>query len=91
LIWPFFSDLLDPRKPVTDLTNAWDSIRERAGVNCRVHDLRHTFISRLAEAGTPETVLMEIVGHVSRSMLLRYSHSRLEARRAAVSAIRLGV
>ena len=82
---------LDPRKPVTDLTNAWDSIRERAGVECRIHDLRHTFISRLAESGVPETTIMEIVGHVSRAMLLRYSHSRLEARRAAVSGIRIGV
>jgi len=81
---------LDPRRPVVDLTNAWDSIRERAGVECRVHDLRHTFISRLAESGVPETTIMEIVGHVSRAMLLRYSHSRLEARRAAVSAIRIG-
>jgi integrase len=80
----------DPRRPVSDLTNAWDSIRERAGVECRIHDLRHTFVSRLAEAGTPETTIMEIVGHVSRAMLLRYSHSRLEARRAAVGAIRLG-
>jgi len=59
-------------------------------VECRIHDLRHTFISRLAESGVPETTIMEIVGHVSRAMLLRYSHSRLEARRAAVSAIRIG-
>ena len=82
---------LDPRRPVVDLTNAWDSIRERSGVECRIHDLRHTFISRLAESGVPETTIMEIVGHVSRAMLLRYSHSRLEARRAAVSAVRIGV
>ncbi len=54
----------DPCRPVTDLTHAWDAIREEAGVDCRIHDLRHTFVSRLAEAGVPETTIMEIVGNV---------------------------
>lgn len=80
----------NPRKPVSDFKHGWETIRERAGVQCRMHDLRHTFISRLAESGVPEVTLMELAGHVSRAMMLRYSHPRIEARREAVKAIRLG-
>ncbi|GIU78798.1 MAG: hypothetical protein KatS3mg005_2036 [Bryobacteraceae bacterium] len=79
----------NPRKPVSDFKHGWETIRERSGVQCRMHDLRHTFISRLAESGVPEVTLMELAGHVSRSMMLRYSHPRIEARREAVQAIKL--
>lgn len=80
----------NPRKPVTDFKHGWETVRERSGVQCRMHDLRHTFISRLAESGVPEVTLMELAGHVSRSMMLRYSHPRIEARREAVKALQLG-
>lgn len=80
----------NPRKPVSDFKHGWETVREKSGVQCRMHDLRHTFISRLAESGVPEVTLMELAGHVSRSMMLRYSHPRIEARREAVKVIRLG-
>jgi integrase len=79
----------NPRKPVTDFKHGWETVREKSGVQCRMHDLRHTFISRLAESGVPEVTLMELAGHVSRNMMLRYSHPRIEARREAVQAIKL--
>jgi hypothetical protein len=53
----------------------------------RFHDLRHTAISALGEAGAPGRVIMDIAGHVSTRMLRRYSHIQLEAKRAAIQAL----
>ena len=52
-----------------------------------MHDLRHTFCTKLAEAGIPEQVMLDMMGHVSQAMLKRYSHIRLEARRRAIQAL----
>jgi integrase len=56
-------------------------------VGLRFHDLRHTAISALGEAGVPDRVIMDIAGHVSPRMLRRYSHIQLEAKRAAIEAL----
>jgi integrase len=53
----------------------------------RFHDLRHTCITKLAEGQASEQTIMAIAGHVSRKMLERYSHIRMEAKRAALDAI----
>jgi hypothetical protein len=44
-------------------------------------------ITELAESGTSEQTIMAIAGHVSRRMLERYSHVRLEAKRDALKAL----
>ena len=36
----------------------------------------------MAEAGTPESTMLAIMGHMSRAMLERYSHIRMAAKRA---------
>jgi Phage integrase family len=64
---------------------AWESARKAAGVSCRFHDLRHTFISRLAESQASDSTVMALAGHVSRAMMERYSHIRMEAKRHAVN------
>jgi Phage integrase family len=53
-------------------------------VSCRFHDLLHTFISRLAESQASDSTVMALAGHVSRAMMERYSHIRMEAKRRAV-------
>lgn len=59
-----------------------------AKVRYRWHDLRHTFITRLAERPeVSEQTIMSLAGHVSRSMLARYSHIRSQAKQAAISAL----
>lgn len=78
-----------PDKPVTDISSGWDLVRKAAGVSCRLHDLRHTFCTRLAEAGVSESTMLALMGHMSRAMLERYSHIRMAAKREAVAAITL--
>ena len=78
---------VDPGRPVGSLKRAWEAVGRAAGVNCRLHDLRHTFCTKLAEAGIPEQVMLDMVGHVSQAMLKRYPHIRLEASRRAIEAL----
>lgn len=77
----------DPTRPATTLKRAWENLRDRAGVSCRLHDLRHTACTKLAEAGVPESTMLALMGHMSRAMLERYSHVRLAAKREAVEAM----
>lgn len=79
--------LIDPTKPVTSLKTAWNTVRDDANVSCRLHDLRHSFCTKLAEAGVPESTMLDMMGHVSPSMLRRYSHIRAQARRDAIAAL----
>jgi integrase len=77
----------DPTQPVGSLKVSWDTVRREAGVRCRLHDLRHTFCTKLGEAGIAESTMLDMMGHVSAAMLKRYSHIRLEARRRAIEAL----
>jgi integrase len=77
----------DPTRPVSDITTAWDRLRRAARVQCRLHDLRHTAATKMAEAGVSEGTMLALLGHMSRAMLERYSHVRLTAKREAVEAL----
>lgn len=68
--------------------SAWKSACATAGLDYRWHDLRHTFVSRLAENPTvSEETIRALAGHVSRQMLQRYSHIRVQAKRAAIAVL----
>jgi integrase len=77
----------DPTRPITSFKTAWIKVRKKAGVKGRWHDNRHTLVTELAEGGAGEEVIMSIAGHVSRAMLSRYSHVRMEAKRRALDEI----
>jgi len=77
----------DPTRPVTTLRTAWTKVRKNAKVVGRWHDNRHTLVTELAESGAGDEVIMSIAGHVSRAMLSRYSHVRMEAKRRALDEI----
>jgi integrase len=88
-VFPFASRVkpIDPTRPTTTLKHGWEAVRTAAGVQCRFHDLRHTAITRMLEAGAPEHAVRAIVGHVSPKMLERYAHMRLEVKRQAIAAL----
>jgi integrase len=78
----------DPTRPIRTWVKAWRSLTKEAGLKgLRFHDLRHHAITELAESGASEQTIMAIAGHVSRDMLERYSHIRVEAKRAALEAL----
>ncbi|PWB40254.1 MAG: site-specific integrase [Rhodocyclales bacterium] len=67
-------------KPVWQVnTKAFRAALERAGIeNFRWHDLRHTWASWHAQAGTPLHVLQELGGWESAEMVRRYAHLSTE-------------
>jgi integrase len=73
----------DPSRHVTEVKTAWTKARKSAKLSCRLHDLRHTYATQLAENGVPESTMLALMGHMSRAMLERYSHIRLAAKRTA--------
>ena len=68
---------VDPTRPIGNWKEAWESAKERAGVVCRVHDLRHTGCTRMLEAGVAFSVLSDIMGWSASTavrMARRYGH-----------------
>ena len=78
----------DPTTHVKSWRSAWRTLTKKAGLpGFRFHDLRHCAITQLADGGTSDSTIMAIAGHVSRRMLERYSHVRMEAKRNAMEAL----
>ena len=51
------------------------------------HSLRHTAVSLLKDAGIPEAVVIEMVGHDSEQMSAHYTHVGREALEKAAAAL----
>ncbi len=78
----------DPNRHLHSWRSAWRTLTKKAGLKgFRFHDLRHCAITQLAENGASDSTIMAIAGHVSRRMLERYSHVRMEAKRTALDAL----
>ena len=83
---------IDPTRHQKSWRTAWRHLTEAAGLKgFRFHDVRHTSITELAEAGAPDATLMAIAGHMTRRMLEHYSHVRMQAKREAVEKLSSGL
>lgn len=62
--------------PFRNPHGAWNTALRKSGVetNIRIHDLRHTFASRLVSKGVPIFDVSKLLGHKSISMTMRYAH-----------------
>ena len=74
-------------KPYADIKRPWSRAKERAGISCRFHDLRHTFASHLVMQGVDLLTVKELLGHKSLKMVERYAHLSDEHRRNAVQLL----
>lgn len=68
--------------------STWRRVLRLAGIQkLRWHDLRHSFGSRLAQAGVPIVTIKELMGHASIQMTMRYAHLQPGNLRDAVFAL----
>jgi len=78
----------NPLKPMGSWKTAWRSAKKRAGVTCRFHDLRHTAVTRMLEAGVPYQVVASLLGWSATTMadmVKVYGHIGQESFKNAVS------
>lgn len=67
---------------------AWTTAISRADLpGLRIHDLRHSYASRLVQRGVPLQTVSELLGHSSLRMSLRYAHLSTETLRHAVAKL----
>ena len=60
---------------------------KRTSNDLTFHSLRHTAVSLMKNAGIPEGVVMELIGHESKAMSDHYTHVGNEALQKAVAAL----
>ena len=68
-------------------TNISGSKQIEEKIRFRFHDLRHTFGSRLGMAGTDLKTIMEIMGHKTTKVAMRYQHPAPEHKLNAVKIL----
>jgi integrase len=73
-------------RPVRIVKRTWQTALKNAGLrHIRFHDLRHTFNTRLMEAGVLQEIRMALMGHSSGSKVhSTYTHIELPAKRIAI-------
>jgi integrase len=80
----------DPARPMSEsgLKKPWDALRRAAGLpQTRLYDLRHTGITRMAEAGVPLPVAMTFAGHMTRQSQQRYTAISMTSQREWGAAV----
>lgn len=63
-------------RPLTGVRRTWTTAKKAAGLpaDLRMHDLRHSFASALANVGTPLNEIGAILGHRQLTTTTRYAH-----------------
>ncbi|HEX8336974.1 MAG TPA: site-specific integrase [Pyrinomonadaceae bacterium] len=75
-------------KPYSELKKAFGTACRLAGITgLRWHDLRHTFGTRMAEAGCSEATIADLMGHSDPATTRRYTHATDRAKHEAVAAV----
>jgi integrase len=69
----------------TDVKKSFSAACRKAGItDFRFHDLRHTFGTRLADAGVDVVKIKELMGHASIVTTMRYIHATDQGKRGAI-------
>lgn len=73
---------------IQTLRTAFDTAIKRVGIkNFRWHDLRHTFASRLAQAGVDPYTIQRLMGHKSFVTTQRYAHHYVDSLRKGIAVL----
>jgi len=73
---------------LVNLKDPWARIRKRAKIpDVRVHDLRHSFASVAAGAGSSLPIIGALLGHTQPQTTARYAHLAADPLKAAAEAV----
>ena len=80
-------------RPMKQPHGAWKTAFERAKLeDVTMHDLRHTFASRLVMKNVPLLTVSRLLGHSDIKMTMRYSHlSQAHLKEAVAVLDKLGI
>ena len=73
-----------PGEALTKLNGAHAKVLEGTGLRFVLYDLRHTFATRMAEAGCPLATLASILGHANLRSISKYVHPTEQEQHAAM-------
>jgi integrase len=73
-----------PGLHITRLNNSHDAVLKKTGLSFVLYDLRHTFATRLAQAGIGLATLAAILGHDGLRIVERYVHPTQDHQDAAM-------
>lgn len=74
--------------PYTNVYWSFKKAARLAGIpEVRLHDLRHTFATRLIESGVDIITLRDLLGHSQSAVTERYTHPNESLKRVAVDAL----
>lgn len=77
-----------PGTHMTELDDAWQTVRARAGLSdVRLHDLRHSYASRALALGESLPMIGKLLGHAQVETTARYAHLSRESVREAAERI----
>lgn len=79
----------DPEKPQFNNKTAWKTLKRRAEVKARWHDLRHTAATRKLRAGVPKHIISLEMGMGVGVLTRIYSHLNVEDLRVSAEAVKL--
>ena len=78
----------DATRPFDNVTKGLSESGKLAGIgHVHLHQLRHTYCTQHAAAGTPAFVLKEMMGHNQLSTTEKYYHDDRESRRQATATL----
>ncbi len=77
----------DKTKPQWLYRDFWAAVKTADIPDLRIHDLRHSAASRLADAGVHISVIAELLGHKDWKTTKRYTHATDPAKREAMARL----
>lgn len=86
---PVITTKYSERIKPSSLSRWWSTERDAYGLqDFSLHELRHTYLTLLAEEGVHPKVMQELAGHYSSQITMDvYTHVNMDAKREAVAAV----
>lgn len=82
--WVFASPE-NPARHLTRLNGSHDRVCRATGLRFVLYDFRHTFATRMAQAGVDLATLAAILGHNSLRAIMKYVHPTAQHQREAMA------